>query len=280
MLSALILNCKCIVAKKESFINLLDVYHPDVVFGSECCLKPCIVSSEVFPSGYIVYCKDRVDGYGGVFIACRSTLNSNKLTFADSSSELVACKIQLADRSSLIACSIYSPPSSSDSYLEDSSNQLNQIHLDHPSSALWIGGDINLPDINWSNSSVSGHSYSLRLNHIFLDFLLDNTLTQMVTIPTRGTNILDIFVTDRSSLVEFCDTVDGIGDHEAVLVKSLVTAHLSHPNERTIYLWSKQISRILETELACCVRNLFPLTLHLHLLKSFGPIMQVFVILV
>ena len=200
-LSALILNCQRIVARKESFINLLDVYHPDVVFGSESWLKPCIVSSKVFPSGYIVYRKDRVDGYGGVFIACRSTLNSNKLTFADSSSELVACKIQLADRSSLIACSIYRPPSSSDSYLEDLSNQLSQIHSDHPSSALWIGGDINLPDINWSNSSVSGHSYSLRLNHIFLDFLLDNALTQMVTTPTRGTNILDIFVTDRPSLV-------------------------------------------------------------------------------
>ena len=174
LLSALILNCQCVVAKKESFINLLDVYHPDVVFGSESWLKPCIVSSKVFPSGYIVYCKDRVYGYGGVFIACRSTLNSNKLTFADSSSELVACKIQLAYHSSLIACSIYRPPSSSDSYLEDLSNQLSQIHSDHPSSALWIVGDINLPDINWSNSSVSGHSYSLRLNHIFLDFLLDN----------------------------------------------------------------------------------------------------------
>ena len=33
--------------------------------------------------------------------------------------------------------------------------------------------------------------------------------------------------------------MDGIGDHEAVLVKSLVTAYLSHPNERIIYLWSQ-----------------------------------------
>ena len=51
---------------------------------------------------------------------------------------------------------------------------------------------INLPDINWSNTSVFGHSHSLRLNHIFLDFLLDNALTQIVSTPTRGTNILDI----------------------------------------------------------------------------------------
>ena len=32
-LSTLVLNCQSIVAKKESFINLLDVYHPDVVLA-------------------------------------------------------------------------------------------------------------------------------------------------------------------------------------------------------------------------------------------------------
>ena len=110
LLSALVLNCQSLVAKKESFINLLDVYHPDIVFGSESWLKPNILSSEMFPSGYTVYRKDRHDGYGGVFIACRNTLISSRLQPNETSSELVACQIQLADHSSLIACSIYRPP--------------------------------------------------------------------------------------------------------------------------------------------------------------------------
>ena len=96
-----------------------------------------------------------------------------------------------------------------------------------------------MPDIDWPNTFVSGHSHSLRLNHIFLDFLLDNALTQMVNTPTRGSNVLDIFITDRPSLVESCDTVDGISDHEAVFIESLVTAHLTLPSRRTIYLWSQ-----------------------------------------
>ena len=33
-------------------------------------------------------------------------------------------------------------------------------------------------------------------------------------------------------MVKSCDTVDGIGDHDTVFVKSLVTTCLSHPNER------------------------------------------------
>ena len=104
--------------------------------------------------------------------------------------------------------------------------------------ALWIAGDINLLDIDWSNSSISGHSYSLNINHTFLDFISDNALTQINSIPTRGPNILDIFVTDRPSLVESCDAVSGISDHKALLAKSLVTACLSHPSKRNIYLWS------------------------------------------
>ena len=41
-LSALILNCQSLVAKKESFLNLLDLHNPDIVFGSESWLKPNI----------------------------------------------------------------------------------------------------------------------------------------------------------------------------------------------------------------------------------------------
>ena len=96
------LNCQSIVAKKKSFINLLDVYHPYVVFGCEYWLKPCIVSSEVYPSGYTIYRKDCVDGYGGVCIACCNILTSSELTFTNSSSELVACKIHFADHSHLL----------------------------------------------------------------------------------------------------------------------------------------------------------------------------------
>ena len=61
----------------------------------------------------------------------------------------------------------------------------------------------------------------------------------MVTTPTRGSNILDIFVTNRPSLVEMCDTIDGISDHEAVLVVSSVLANLFHPSKRLIYLWAQ-----------------------------------------
>jgi len=85
---------------------------------------------------------------------------------------------------------------------------------------------------------VDGHSYSLRINNIFLDFLNNNGLTKIINSPTGGSNILDIFVTNRPSIIEPCETVDGISDHEAVLTKSPIRVHLNHPVKRPTYLWS------------------------------------------
>ena len=57
--------------------------------------------------------------------------------------------------------------------------------------------------------------------------------------PTRGSNILDIFMTNRPSLIESCTVMDGISDLEVVFTKSLIQAELSPPVRRHIYLWSK-----------------------------------------
>ena len=136
-------------------------------------------------------------------------------------------------------CSIYHSPSSNESYLTGLCHQLEFIRNNYSNCALWIAGDVNLPDIDWPNNTIQSHLYTCSLNQIFLDFLHTNALIQMVDFPTRGPNILDIFITNRSSLVEECNVVDGISDHEAIIVTSSVIAQLSHPPKRSIYLWTQ-----------------------------------------
>ena len=55
ILMSLTVNFQSLLAKKESFINLLDTYNPDIVFGKESWLKPDVLSSEAFPEGHSVY---------------------------------------------------------------------------------------------------------------------------------------------------------------------------------------------------------------------------------
>ena len=93
-LKLIFLNSQSIVAKRASLAVLLDDYNPDVIAVSETWLSSDISSSEFFPDGYYVFRKDRADGYGGVLLACRSSINCQELVF-DNSTESVVCKVTL-----------------------------------------------------------------------------------------------------------------------------------------------------------------------------------------
>ena len=67
---------------------------------------------------------------------------------------------------------------------------------------MWITGDFNLPNIDWSLSSVVGSAYPLELGNILIDTFNTFGLIQMVDSPTRGYNILDIFATNRPGLIQ------------------------------------------------------------------------------
>ena len=133
----------------------------------------------------------RSDGYGGVF--CHSSLPSQEITI-NTTCEVMACEIKLCHSISTIACSIYRPPNSSAEYFQCLCSILEEITLSHPNSAIWITGDFNLPDINWTNLTIDQYNYPIRLNQELLDFLNNHGYSQHVTFPTRLSNTLDIFI--------------------------------------------------------------------------------------
>ena len=76
----------------------------------------------------------------------------------------------------------------------------------------------------------------------FFDFVQDYEFTRMVDFLNRRNNTLDIFATNRPSLVTVCKPVPGLSYHEAVLAHSLVKVnfHLSATNsKRTVYKWNR-----------------------------------------
>ena len=71
-----------------------------------------------------------------------------------------------------------------------------------------------------------GSSYPIPLCEEILDLINMHSLTQMVDFPTRNNNILDIFITNRPSLLIQCYPQPGISDHEIVYVVSYIKAPL------------------------------------------------------
>lgn len=67
----------------------------------------------------------------------------------------------------------------------------------------------------------------------------DCGVQQLVNTPTRGDKILDLFFTNNPSLVQRCKVIPGVGDHEAVLIDSLIQPLRSKPVRWEIYSWDK-----------------------------------------
>jgi hypothetical protein len=61
-----------------------------------------------------------------------------------------------------------------------------------------------------------------------------------VLIPFAGTwATLDLFLTNRPSLINRLKPIPGISDHEALFIDSDVQAKLRRPTSRKIFLWNK-----------------------------------------
>ena len=152
--------------------------------------------------------------------------------------DIVACKLELRSLS-VIIIAVYRPPNSDFTYLQSLYYNIQQIIDSNPYSTVWVAGDINLPNINWSDNSTSGHNYPIPFCNLVLDLFNNGGLNQLVTFPTRRNNILGIFATNRPTLVNKCLPIPGISDHEAVYIETTITAKYNPPVRRKILLWSR-----------------------------------------
>ena len=96
----------------------------------------------------------------------------------------------------------------------------------------------------------------MRINSTFLDLAQDNILEQVVTCPTRKEHTLDLFLSNRPSLVNRCEPLPGIGDHDIVYIDSDITAKINKPVRRKIFIWKKSNT----TDQADKARNMRMLT--------------------
>ena len=111
---------------------------------------------------------DRLDGYGGVLLAFQSTLKVTEYPFVNS----YVCKIVVATvmqgEQIAIIYSIYRPPATDSIYTQNLLFK-DLIHA-NPTTPIWIGGDLNFPNIEWSTNSITDNRYPLMLCDQILGF--------------------------------------------------------------------------------------------------------------
>ena len=196
-------NCRSICNKKAEFENLVETVSPDIVVGTESWLSPDVADSEVFPVdlGYTVLRRDRVTTTrdGGVFILVRKQFTVSRVPELGTDCELLWVKIELLGSKPLYVGAYYKPDESDEHSLSELNSSLSQfVHKGNP---IWLLGDFNMPKYNWRTSNADPCCKNLALYESFIDLIQDSNLQQMVDFPTRGENVLDLYLTNRPSLV-------------------------------------------------------------------------------
>ena len=249
-ISVITINFQSIRAKREVFWDLVESSSPDVIIGCETWLKPTIRNEEIAPPGYNVYRRDREDNYGGVMIAVKSCFISSEVEM-DTHSELVAVQVdQLSKSPPLIISSLYRQPNRNIDHTSKLCNDIRNLVRKHKSSTIWIGGDANVPDIDWNTDTITGNRYPKDINENFISLKNDLGLTQIINFSTREDNTLEIFLTNRPKLVNRCFGIPGISDHDTIAyVESRVCATYQKPAKRKIFLWKQADIKSLRSEM-------------------------------
>ncbi|KAI8490261.1 hypothetical protein Bbelb_319990 [Branchiostoma belcheri] len=136
---------------------------PDIIVGTESWLDPTVGNSEVFPTSYSAYRKDREGRGGGVFIAVKNSIIATHLPDPDCTSELTWVQIQLAHSKTVHIGAYYRPPSADQSDLTSLEQSLTRIRDQSRSSHIWLAGDFNLPTARWNTDTTSNSTSNLSI---------------------------------------------------------------------------------------------------------------------
>ena len=238
-----LINFQSIREKRPLFYTFIDLNKPEHIVGTETWLTAEIHDNEIFPPelGYTVYRRDRIGKRGGgVIILVNSKFTSVLRSEFNTNCENPWVQLNLAGAKSVLIGAYYKPHKAdreSIASFEELKKSLTLVNQTNP--AVWLLGDFNLPEIDCENlipSPECGHPTFYR---DCLEVLDDCLLEQMVTSPTRGQNILDLFLTTNPTLLDNASITPGLSDHDIVLIQVNVKPEVLKQDPRNIHLYKK-----------------------------------------
>ena len=124
--------------------------------------------------------------------------------------------------------------------LNESLQYLNTRVIKNSRATVIIGGDFNIPHVDWKNDIPKPNNTSMKplvLN--LLDTLRSNDLSQLQFQPTWNSSVSDLFCTSRPDLIKSIDIIPGFSDHSFVVVDTLLRPVVIKRPRRKIVKWHK-----------------------------------------
>lgn len=143
----------------------------------------------------------------------------------------------------LLGC-CYRPPDSSVLFVSDLRNSITHAIRTCPAESIFLFGDFNLSSINWKQLSST-----CRLSSDFIALTLDFNLSQIVSQPTRDSNIPDLVLTTVPNTVEKITYLDGFSDHKLMQLNIKVPSRFSGPTTKIIRDYNRGNYSVINAEL-------------------------------
>ncbi|CAG2243527.1 unnamed protein product [Mytilus edulis] len=215
------------------------------IIETETWLNPKIKDVEIFPDNFKLYRNDRKktetdkEG-GGVLIAIKKELISSEVyeLAPPDKTEMVWAKVDIVGSKTLYLSSFYHPKTSDETSLKNFDFMIRKA-TQIKNSTLIIGGDFNLPGWDWNNKSLKPNTSYPHLHYFFGNSLDDTCLTQIVDVPTRKDNILDLIITNLPNQVQRVEVIPGLSDHDIVFAEFAIAPSKLKQKPRIIPLYKK-----------------------------------------
>ena len=139
---------------------------------------------------YTVIRKDHNVNGGGVFAATSDRIISYEIPDLDTDCEMIWAGLHFSGSIPLYLASFYKPPNTTSQPLEALASSYNKLITLHKRSSPNIGGDFNLPGIDWETWQTGCTNKSQ--HEVLLDFLLNNSFHSLTLKPQDPLQIVSL----------------------------------------------------------------------------------------
>ena len=173
----------------------------------------------------------------GVFVTTTDRAISYEMPDLDTDCEMILAWLHFSDFKPLYLASFYEPPNTTSQPLKGHASSYNKLITPHKISSpnIIIGGDFNLPGIDWETWQTGCTNKSK--HEELLEFLLDNSLSQLISQATSLTSnsIFDLLITSSPNLIESIQAVPGLSDCLEIVFDANLKPHIPKKPIRKIY---------------------------------------------
>ncbi|KAJ3662754.1 hypothetical protein Zmor_007084 [Zophobas morio] len=215
-------NMASLIAKYDNLITFVRNVQASFLLVSETWLDPDVPDALLLLDGFISL--DNIASVGEVVVSvyvADHILSKYSVSIINYNTENIeSLFLQVTDKilTFVLGC-IYGPPLLSIERRQIAFSALSKLASNN--STVFIFGDFDLPDINWS-LEIS-HKYSVP-SQLLLDLLLSHHLIQLVDQPTRSRagqqpSTLVLILTSDDDLLANLEYLDPVGNADHVVLK-------------------------------------------------------------